>query len=317
MIDLSIVIPTFNRCNWLIEAVNSCLQITKFTTQIIIVDDGSSDGTKNLVWNNNNINFIQQNHTGGNSARNKGLSLAKGRYIKFLDDDDWLIKEGVEAQIEFMDQNGCDISYGNIFVYDERQPIVQIYKVQKYQIDKPLEELLSHWSNAPFSYMIRQEILHNVFWDETLIGLQDFDFILKATEKAKSFKYLDSDIGMYRIHNMSSVMKKDPLQRCYNLLVILDNALIRISDSARIEPDLNNALAHGYYNALRILYQRDREKYREVKTKIKHLDPNFIPKKYVKRIDTVGVSILGLEKFEIILHIRRRILNIFTGYLDE
>lgn len=94
---VSIIIPTFNRKNFITEAVESCIQQTYKKIEIIIVDDGSTDGTEELVkqqqgkeWLNKPIRYYKQLNSGASAARNKGVEVSNGEFIQFLDSDDIL-----------------------------------------------------------------------------------------------------------------------------------------------------------------------------------------------------------------------------------
>ena len=95
----SIVIPTYNRKTELLTAINSVLAQTYQNFEIVVVDDGSSDGTKEAIdaLNNGRINYVKhQNRSGANAARNTGIKAAKGNYISFLDSDDLFLENKLE-----------------------------------------------------------------------------------------------------------------------------------------------------------------------------------------------------------------------------
>lgn len=100
---ISIVIPTYNYAAFLPTAIRSCLDQTYKPIEIIVVDDGSTDNTKEVIkeFNNHIIYFFQENK-GVSAARNKGLDLARGAYIAFLDSDDYLTKNSIELRVEIL-----------------------------------------------------------------------------------------------------------------------------------------------------------------------------------------------------------------------
>lgn len=104
---VSIVIPTYNRKDLLIESVSSCINQIYRNIEIIIVDDGSTDNTDIIVnqmiqreWNQQNVRYIKKSNAGPASARQLGLESANGEYIQFLDSDDILFPDKIELQIE-------------------------------------------------------------------------------------------------------------------------------------------------------------------------------------------------------------------------
>ena len=109
---ISVIIPTYNRRNLLVSAVESCLDQTYGAYEIIIVDDGSTDDTASLIhgllqgeWTGRGIQYVCQKNGGASSARNYGLSLAKGEYVQFLDSDDILLPEKLSLQVAKLQRN--------------------------------------------------------------------------------------------------------------------------------------------------------------------------------------------------------------------
>ena len=108
---VSVIIPTYNRKALLLESVNSCLGQTWKNVEVIIVDDGSEDGTEALVsemlaskWSVERVHYVRQRNAGASAARNYGLRLAKGRYIQFLDSDDILDATKLSKQVSLLEQ---------------------------------------------------------------------------------------------------------------------------------------------------------------------------------------------------------------------
>ena len=100
---VSIIIPTYNYGIYLSTAIQSCLNQTYKPIEIIIVDDGSTDNTKDLIKEfNDSVIYFFQNNSGVSAARNKGLELAKGNYLAFLDSDDYLTKDSIEVKMEIL-----------------------------------------------------------------------------------------------------------------------------------------------------------------------------------------------------------------------
>jgi len=102
-INVSIIIPTYNKALYIQEAVESALAQTYKNVEIIVVDDGSTDGTTKILESyieTKKITYFYQPNKGHSAARNAGLRMAKGRYIKFLDSDDFLYPQQIEKQIQ-------------------------------------------------------------------------------------------------------------------------------------------------------------------------------------------------------------------------
>ena len=100
---VSIIIPTYNDAKYILQAVNSALAQTYKNIEIIVVDDGSTDNTKELL-KNLKINYIFQENKGLSGARNTGMKLARGKYIALLDADDFYHLERLERQVNFLEK---------------------------------------------------------------------------------------------------------------------------------------------------------------------------------------------------------------------
>ncbi len=102
--DVSVIIPTYNRLAFLKEAINSVIRQTLPAKEIIVVDDGSTDGT--LDWlkseNNPSLKYFSQAQKGPAAARNLGVSQASSNYIALLDSDDEWLEEKLKYQVEFL-----------------------------------------------------------------------------------------------------------------------------------------------------------------------------------------------------------------------
>ncbi|RYE29856.1 MAG: glycosyltransferase family 2 protein, partial [Sphingobacteriales bacterium] len=118
-VDVSIVIPTYNRLWSLPKAINSCLN-SKCKIEIIVVDDGSADGT--WEWLNAQLNIvkIRQKNQGQTYAINAGVLLAKGKYIRFLDSDDFLNPGTIDLQFEAAEDRAADLVYSGVDVWIEK-----------------------------------------------------------------------------------------------------------------------------------------------------------------------------------------------------
>ena len=103
---ISAVIPTYNRKQFVLDAINSALQQDPKNYEIIVVDDGSTDGTfEYLLSLNLPIRVIRKQNGGVASARNEGIRNAKGKYITFLDSDDVWLPGILKAQLDFLDSH--------------------------------------------------------------------------------------------------------------------------------------------------------------------------------------------------------------------
>jgi GT2 family glycosyltransferase len=99
---ISVIIPTYNRAAWVVEAVDSVLDQTYRDLELIVVDDGSTDETPaRLAAYGRRLRYDRQEHSGVSAARNRGLALASGEWIAFLDSDDLWLPRKLEVQADY------------------------------------------------------------------------------------------------------------------------------------------------------------------------------------------------------------------------
>jgi glycosyltransferase involved in cell wall biosynthesis len=106
MPEISVIIPAYNAAAFLPCAISSVLGQTFSDLEIIVIDDGSTDNTKEVVFPfGSRIQYLQTRNLGPSAARNLGIARSTGRYIAFLDADDWWLPNKLEVQIEILSQN--------------------------------------------------------------------------------------------------------------------------------------------------------------------------------------------------------------------
>src|SRR3569623_492396 len=109
MIDVSIIIPAYNRLWSLPRAIKSCFD-SGLNIQVIIVDDGSTDDTWEWLKQQDNITIIHQENLGKDWAVNNGFAAAKGKNIRYLDSDYWLLPYSTDKLFEEAGHRDCDVT---------------------------------------------------------------------------------------------------------------------------------------------------------------------------------------------------------------
>ena len=121
MNKVTVIISLYNHAHLVSEAIESVLSQTYKDIEIIVVDDGSTDNAKKVLATyieQGKIRYIYQNNKGLSSARNTGIQAAQGKYIKFLDSDDYLYPEQFEKQIEDIKNDNETLSVTDYFDLD-------------------------------------------------------------------------------------------------------------------------------------------------------------------------------------------------------
>ena len=183
---VSVIIPSFNRLHTLKRAIDSVLAQIYKPIEIIIVDDGSSDGTSEWVAQLTvpaiPIRHIMQNNHGVSHARNRGIEIAMGQWIALLDSDDYWHKDKLSKQMQILTTHSSDrlCHCDELWVRNGKR-INQKHKHRKHGGDI-FEQSLSLCAISPSAAVIRKDVFaqHGMF-DEQLPACEDYDMWLRIT----------------------------------------------------------------------------------------------------------------------------------------
>ncbi len=185
--EVSVVIPAFNCRNWIGEAVQSALNQTAPPMEILVVDDGSTDGTADVLAGfGSNIRVISQRNQGVSAARNAGMNAAHGDLIAFLDADDVWHPRKLEVQLRAMDLNP-DVGVLGTRVFS--LPTAGAEMPTALDAEQPPLTHVTHANLAVKNYLTvssvlaRREVVRRVGgFDGRMQGAEDHDYWLRAAE---------------------------------------------------------------------------------------------------------------------------------------
>ena len=191
---VSIVIPCFNAEKWIKETIDSCLNQSYSNIEIIIIDDGSVDSSLEIIKSyRNKVIWESGSNRGANYARNRGFALSKGKYIQYLDADDYLLSEKIERQIICFKKTGADV------VYSDYQRIKYLFNgttSNDLRICGQQEDFLEfillckQWLQTANPLFTRNIVSNSGGWDETMKAAQDVDFHRAIAISGAKFVYL-------------------------------------------------------------------------------------------------------------------------------
>ena len=205
---VSVVVPTFNRADVLPRTLQSVLGQTLSEIELIVVDDGSTDNTAEVVAkiNDPRLRFVPlgQNR-GGNYARNQGIQASRADFVAFLDSDDEWLPQKLEKQLALINQ---DPSISVVYCqYDEHQePSGQrTLNPAPYEGDV-FRPLLNGWCPALSTFLIRRTALQAIEgFDESLPSFQDYDLFLRLAQAANKFAAVQTPLVTKYVHNSHQV----------------------------------------------------------------------------------------------------------------
>ena len=215
---VTVIIPTYNRAHFIENAIKSILQQTYRDYEIIVVDDGSTDNTGYLIAAyGNQIRYFYQNHAGAASARNTGIKKSIGKYIAFLDSDDYFCEENLFKKILFLERN-LDIGwvfsdwnyvdeFGNYF----NKGSLHFHYAQKKLSGLIFGELLykRNFIATP-TVIIRRSVLDDIgLFDPMILSQEEYDLWLRISSKY-SVCYINEPLVNVIVHadSLSSDFEK-------------------------------------------------------------------------------------------------------------
>ena len=189
MMNISVVIPTYNRIELLKRSIDSVINQTIKPSEIIIVDDGSNDGTEAMVKKKyDSLKLIKQKNKGASAARNTGIKASSGEWICFLDSDDEWKNNKLEKQITFVANNSdYKFFHSNEIWIKNGKRINQKKKHKKYGGDI-FKKCLDMCRISPSSVLINKNIFEEIgFFNENLVVCEDYELWLRICDQYKVF----------------------------------------------------------------------------------------------------------------------------------
>ncbi len=190
---VSIIIPTYNRKNTILDCINSCLNQTYQNIEIIVVDDASTDGTFELFssYNDDRVKYYRYtDNKGACFARNYGIEKAKGEIITFQDSDDIWYPEKIKEQLAFLDAEDADLVFcGMNRITPYNSGSFYYPRIDFNSNEDSVEQLLSFNCISTQTIMVKRESLGQVRFDESFKRYQDWDFVLQASIAGLTIRY--------------------------------------------------------------------------------------------------------------------------------
>ena len=235
---ISVIIPTFNRSGYLIEALQSVLGQKHVDLELIVVDDGSSDDTaKRLQPFLSTVRVQHQPHSGVSAARNAGIGMARGEWIAFLDSDDLWMPEKLSRQLDYLGRNPGLLICQTEEIWLRNGERLNPRKYHKKPSGYCFPLLLERCLVSPSAVLMHRTLLDAVgVFDESLPACEDYDLWLRVgcrypiglVEEPLVIKrgghpdQLSAAVGVldrYRIQALVKLLQREPLDSCQRRLV--------------------------------------------------------------------------------------------------
>ena len=225
MTDISIIVPIYNAEKYLKTCVDSLINQTKKELEFILVNDGSTDASEKIIksYSDKRIKYYKNKNQGIGKTRNFGINKAKGKYIMFLDSDDYLDINACKELFKKAEEENLDLVINNFYRVDEvtktqEEVIIEPFKNTTLKDNK---ELLLNINLAPWNKLYKTTLLkdNNIKFVEDL-KYEDAPFVIETIDKAKKIGHINKFLNYYVIHKNSETTVRD--DRIYDIIEIVD-----------------------------------------------------------------------------------------------
>jgi len=277
---ISILIPCFNAERWIAGAIDSALAQTWPHKEVIVVDDGSTDGSVEIIRSyGDRIRWEARAHAGANPTRNRLLELASGEWLQYLDADDYLLPEKVEKYARSLnDRDDTDILYGPATlelwsggsVHREITPIPE-----------PRDPwiLLVRWylpqTGAPL--WRKQAIVDVGGWKPDQPCAQEHELYLRLLIGGKRFTYQPENGAVYRYWGTSTISRRDNPETRRRRLEVLDRAEEFLRTTNALSAERLHAINVTRFSTARLAWHDDRDEARAIMSAVSKSEPGFVP----------------------------------------
>lgn len=299
---VSIIIPTFNYGKYISHAINSILNQTYKNYEILIVDDGSTDQTKNIVssFNNSKIKYVYQQNQGANVARNRGWNESRGDFIIFLDADDILNFNHIEEYLKIAVSN----PESNVYGASKKGYFCNEGFNIRYEMGRcPYDDMLESWIRVDwwiFTSCVMwswNNLVQVGGWDESLHANQDGDIAMRALIEKVPFIFAENaPTVLVTMHNdqISSISNTKNIKTLSSRYQVLKKIEDLLKCRKKFNNKYKNALAHAYFslakNNLYNYHDFSDSCFKEFRRLYGYRKP---PGSYM---NWLGISVLGLRR---------------------
>lgn len=223
MLDISIIVPIYNAERTLKKCLDSLLNQTKKELELIVINDGSTDNSEQIIksYNDPRINYIKQENKGIGKTRNLGIKKATGKYIMFVDSDDYLDKNACKQLFDKAFSNSLDIVICDFYI--QKKDTITEEKLIDFKPSslKDMPNLIYDINLAPWNKIYKTEFLkkNKIRFVENL-KYEDAPFVCESLDKANKIGKVNKCLNYYVINEKSETTVRD--KRVFDIIKIVD-----------------------------------------------------------------------------------------------
>ena len=312
MADISIIVPIYNAEKYLNKCIDSLVNQTKKELEFILINDGSTDSSEDIIksYKDKRIKYFKNKNQGIGKTRNFGIDKATGKYLMFLDSDDYL------------DINACEKLYNKAIKEKSDLVVFDFYRVEdtlkevtinnfKSSSLKENPNLLLDINLGPCNKLIKRELIdkNNTRFNEEL-KYEDTPFVTEIIKNANKISKLNEYLHYYVIHSNSETTVRD--ERVFDIIKIIDIIRNQYKDEKYMEDIVNKLTVRTFTN-----YTIQQRVQKDLKVGMKFIDeafsymkkniPNYKNNKYY---ETRGILRRTIEKNKFITKVYCSIYNL-------
>ena len=239
MIKVSIIVPIYNTGSYLKKCIDSLVNQTEKEIEILLINDGSTDNSEKIVkdYKDDRIIYISKKNEGIGKTRNLGIKKARGKYLMFIDSDDYIKNTCVEIMYKNAIENNADIVISN-FYKDYDGNILKIeYPYFEPSSLKDNPEIINMVNMGPCNKLYKRALVKDNFFDDD-IKYEDVNFVVSALLKANKIIKINDYLSYYVIHNGSETTTRD--ERIFDIIEVVKRLHEKVKTEAYLKSNFTD-----------------------------------------------------------------------------
>ena len=249
--NISVIIPAYNRADLIEETIESVLAQSVSPHQVIVVDDGSTDGTPDVVARfGHSVKLIRQKNQGAGAARNLGFQNSTGDVVHFMDSDDLSSPNTYEVQLDALNRTGADFAYGPWVKtrFEQRKVSFQKVVVQQRAVPTSLamyKWLLRGWVTVFQPCLLSRRLIERIGPYRTdLKPTEDSEFLFRIAKAGANFVHTPETLLLYRVHPESQISTGNDCARRQDWVRYLAAVNQHLAGNGKLDP--RTAVTFGF-----------------------------------------------------------------------
>jgi glycosyltransferase involved in cell wall biosynthesis len=277
---VSVLIPCFNGERWISQAIESALSQSWPLKEVIVIDDGSMDGSLDVIRRfDGRIRWETGPNRGGNAARNRLLELANGSWIQYLDADDYLLPDKISRQMDFIAGHlDADAVFGPVTLEHWSESGARQELLPIPQLDDLWVLLARWWLPQTGAALWRKQTIFDIGgWKPDQPCCQEHELYLRALIAGKRLLYCSANGAVYRQWSDSTVCRRDISEVHRQRLAIEDRLEAHLKGKNLLTTSRRNAINQARFEVARIAWEYDPAFSSAVMRTVRQSQPSFRP----------------------------------------